>query len=374
MNCRQLKRRLFASIGLRLSCGGLLLLLAACASSGLPHEEVASSAPSKPAADPVAVFDALWNTFHEKYAFFALRGLDWQRQGRSFRARVTTDTSPDELYNLLCEMLQPLGDGHVTLDRGDDDEFSADFPTPFYEEFDDDADIERLFEISALTLSRAGFAALTEQAEVLEYSRSPKLGYLRIKEFEGVPVARIAEALDQILFEFRGVRGLIIDVRNNPGGEDSVAYAIANRFVPAKRVGHIKISKIGAGPDDFGPSETWFLEPKGSKPFLAPIALLVNDSACSAAEVFALAMGHLPQVTIVGNRTNGIFSDMFDAELPNGWELTLSDQKYFSAKGVCYERYGVPVDHKVLNTKADLRSKTDSVITVALDLLAKTVP
>lgn len=56
-------------------------------------------------------------------------------------------------------------------------------------------------------------------------------------------------------------------------------------------------------------------------------------------------------------------------DLPNGWSVTLSNQRYYSPKMVCYEGVGVPVDVKATNSKADLKLRQDPVIIGALAVL-----
>src|SRR5262245_66647461 len=65
--------------------------------------------------DPERNFEALWKTFHNRYPFFELRKVDWSRQYETYRPKVTRDTSDDELFDILCQMLDPLDDGHVEL-------------------------------------------------------------------------------------------------------------------------------------------------------------------------------------------------------------------------------------------------------------------
>ena len=64
-------------------------------------------------------------------------------------------------------------------------------------------------------------------------------------------------------------------------------------------------------------------------------------------------------MTILGDRTNGIFSYTLDKKLPNGWKYRLSYQVYFSADMVCYEGQGIPVDIELLNKKADIAEGVD---------------
>ncbi len=65
--------------------------------------------------DPVLNFEKLWETFHNRYPFFDLRNVDWKKQYDTYRPRVTSLTTDDELFDIFCEMLDPLDDGHVEL-------------------------------------------------------------------------------------------------------------------------------------------------------------------------------------------------------------------------------------------------------------------
>jgi C-terminal processing protease CtpA/Prc len=97
--------------------------------------------------------------------------------------------------------------------------------------------------------------------------------------------------------------------------------------------------------------------------------LLSCDSVFSGGEVFALAMKQLPNVTLIGDDTNGIFSYQLEKKLPNGWRYRLSYQMYFSADMVCYEGRGVPVDIRLLNRKCDIENGEDPLITRALEVI-----
>ena len=65
--------------------------------------------------NPEKNFEELWKTFHNRYPFFKLRNVDWKKQYDSYRPKVTSDTSDDELFDILCQMLAPLHDGHVSI-------------------------------------------------------------------------------------------------------------------------------------------------------------------------------------------------------------------------------------------------------------------
>jgi C-terminal processing protease CtpA/Prc len=82
---------------------------------------------------------------------------------------------------------------------------------------------------------------------MLHYCRSQSFGYIRILELEGVKEGRLTAALEKIAGDFKDLEGIIIDIRNNPGGDDNTAITIINRFCYRKRVAFHGKTKIGPG-------------------------------------------------------------------------------------------------------------------------------
>jgi hypothetical protein len=322
--------------------------------------------------DPEKNFEELWQTFRDRYPFFALRNVDWKKQYEIFRPRVTRSTSDEELFDILCQMMDPLDDGHVELEGkvgGQKRTFTAEKKTRFNKEFSEHQ-IKELFKTTEKTLAARGFGRLEKtEAWILRYCRSASVGYLRIIELEGVGKRKLASALDKIGRDFKDLAGFIIDIRDCPGGEDDIAIAIIDRFCDRKRVAFHRKTKIGPGDDDFSPLRTWHLEPAGDVQFTGPIVLLTNDSVFSGGEAFALGIKQLPHVTFLGDHTNGIFSYTLDKDLPNGWEYCLSYQVYFAPDMTCYEGKGVPVDIELFNSKADIENGSDPLIVRALEVL-----
>jgi carboxyl-terminal processing protease len=322
--------------------------------------------------DPERNFEHLWKTFHNRYPFFELRNVYWKRQYETYKPKITRETSDQELFEIFCQMLDPLNDGHIELKAkasGDRKKryFNPEPKPRFWQEFTK-RQIKRLFKTTNKTLVANGFGQPTEtQAWMLHYCRSRAFGYIRILELEGVKKRRLTAALDEISRDFKDFDGVVIDIRDNPGGDDSTAIAIINRFCDRRRVAFHRKTKTGSGEDDFTPLKTWHIEPQGDAQFIGPIVLLTCDSVFSGGEVFALAMRQLPHVTIIGDHTNGIFSYQLEKKLPNGWCYRLSYQKYLSADMVCYEGKGVPVDIQLLNTKANIKDSIDPLVTRALE-------
>ena len=271
-------------------------------------------------------------------------------------------------------MLDPLDDGHVVLEaklsgHRKTRSYSPEKKPRFHREFSK-RERKQLFKTSEKTLVHHGFGKLMQTgAWMLLYCRSREFGYIRILELEGVKKRRLTAALDQIAHDFNALKGVIIDIRDNPGGEDDIAITIINRFCDRRRVAFRRKTKIGPGKNAFTPLKTRYLEPQGDVRFGGPIVLLTCDSVFSGGEAFALAIKQLPHVTILGDHTNGIFSYQLEKKLPNGWKYWLSYQVYFSAAMVCYEGKGVPVDIELFNKKSDLENGIDPLITRAIKIL-----
>jgi len=324
--------------------------------------------------DPELNFEKLWETFQNRYPFFELRNVDWKKQYDTYRPKVTQSTTDDELFDIFCEMLDPLDDGHVELKgRTGPDRTKRYFnpePEPRFRQEFSRPEIKQLFKTAQKTLSSRGFGPLEKtSAWVLHYCRSRDVGYIRILELEGVKKRKLKDALDRISNDFNSLKGLIIDIRENPGGDDDTVIAIVNRFCDRKQIAFRRKTKTGPGDADFTPIKSWYVEPQGPAQFTGPIVLLSCDSVFSGGEVFALAMKQLSNVTLIGDDTNGIFSYQLEKKLPNGWRYRLSFQMYFSADMVCYEGRGVPVDIRLLNRKCDIENGEDPLITRALEVI-----
>ena len=322
--------------------------------------------------DPETNFEQLWRIFHHRYPFFALRNVDWTAQYATYRPRVTRKTKDDELFDIFSRMLAPLNDGHVELTAkvgGTQRYFNPETKPRFRQEFTN-REINSLFKTTYRTLIANGFGRPTEtQAWILHYCRSPTFGYIRILELEGIKKRELTSALDTIARDFNDLEGIIIDIRDNPGGDDSTAITIINRFCDRKRVAFHRKTKIGPGEHDFTALKTWNIAPQGGSRFTGPTVLLTCDSVFSGAEVFALGLKQLPHVVVIGDHTNGIFSYQLEKTLPNGWRYCLSYQKYFSPDMVCYEGKGVPADIYLFNKRADLKKGIDPLVIRALRVL-----
>ncbi len=323
------------------------------------------------ARDAQGMFDYVWQTFDEYYAFFSLRNVDWPAEYASQLPRVGEATDDEELFSLLSDLLSPIDDGHVVLasddefyspavERGADLELQQGFEAQ-NEVADPDVWVDNVFDrFREVILSRMDADSISEQGPLTWATADDgSIGYLFILgmseyvlDAEGEPLdasaaeelASASTAMDLAMADLADTTRLIIDVRLNGGGLDAIALNFAQRFVSDRQ---LALSKSARSRDfQSVPVEAW-LEPPTTGAYLNPVTLIVGADTASAAEIFAIPMHRLPQVTLIGERTAGILSDILEKPLPNGWFVGLSNEVYLDAQGVSFEGAGVSPDIEV---------------------------
>jgi len=322
--------------------------------------------PGGKSGDPVYNFEVLWHTFNEQYAFFDLYNVDWQAQYNQYRPRVTADTTPDELFGIFAEMLTPLNDSHVTLTRDEKNsvEFGTDaLNTPF---FNDAVEYMRTH-----VTRREGTTALANRRLFYRHL-DERTGYIFLAGMAGynddvqAEIATAGSAIDQALQDLAGVDTLIIDNRFNLGGYDGVALELASRFAPDGRKVYTKQARLG---DGFTADRQIDLEPRGQT-FDGRVILLNSRLTVSAAEIFVMAMSTLPNVTIIGETTDGHFSDALTRQLPNGWQITLSNEVYRDSNGQVHEGGGLEPHMSIPFDLSALAKGDDAILQAALERAA----
>lgn len=325
---------------------------------------------------PERVFESFWQTFRQQYAGFEARHVDWEAIYRTYRPQVAAATTDAALLALLTEMVQPLRDGHVSISKTGDLPASAKY-SAFHQRFASKAAVDSLRLVTRHTLAASGFGIFTrfrsKQFQIGGYCQSAAYCYLQLNGFGGMPLAEFERQLDELVASAQPAKAIIIDIRINGGGSPEFVNAVMGRLVRLRRVASFGQRKTGSGPRDFTPLQPYYYE-VASRPALAkPVVLLTSGASISAADHFAMGLKGLDFVTIVGENTGGLFSSMLGARLPNGWEFSLSNERYFSRDSICYEAVGVPPDIRSANTRDDLLSDRDTVLLAALDFLKRTL-
>jgi carboxyl-terminal processing protease len=175
----------------------------------------------------------------------------------------------------------------------------------------------------------------------------------------------LAVSIDRALFEGRNARGLVIDLRHNPGGVLSMLMGLSGHFVDAPTsLGTLRTReselKLLANPR--------LVAPDGRRvgAFTGRLAILVDETSYSASEIFAAGMQSIGRARVFGSRTPGGALPAMMRRLPNGDVLEYAIGDFVTASGRRVEGTGVDPDVPVRVSRADLAAGRDPVLDAAV--------
>lgn len=331
-------------------------------------------------------FDHFWNIFNDYYAFFEARNIDWA-QFESLRDLVTNEN----VYDIIEELALLLEDSHVSIydnelgieiESGDvrllerlNANLSGDL---LLEDIQDyyDLGIEKLMAIIIEYLG--GEFQVDDRDNIFWGLIDDETGYINVLTMQGYgtdfnnELSSLNDILDNIMEDLAaaGISKLVLDLRFNEGGIDTVALDIVSRFMDQERISYFKKARLG---DGYTENRAFSVGPKGNFQFTEDIVLLTSPITVSAGELFTLCLKDQPYVTIVGENTAGAFSTILNHTLPNGAEIGLSNEIYTDAQGTVFEIVGIgpndPENQVPLFSTSDFEEGIDSGIDRALEIL-----
>jgi carboxyl-terminal processing protease len=167
-------------------------------------------------------------------------------------------------------------------------------------------------------------------------SEEPLLGYIKLNQFHARSAQEIASSINNM--EDKKVKGVILDLRDNGGGDFEASLDIADLFLDESDVVSVKDSRG---------KETVHKARAGS--YSAPLIVLVNKNSASASEILSGALQDNGRAILVGEKTfgKGLVQTVFP--LRDGGALKLTTQKYFTPKGTDINEIGINPDYVVKN-------------------------
>ncbi|KLO23876.1 MULTISPECIES: S41 family peptidase [unclassified Marinitoga] len=202
-------------------------------------------------------------------------------------------------------------------------------------------------EAKRITLVRAKIETVTAKYKVFE-DNNFKIGYIKLTNFAEKSASEMQKALKAI--KRKNVDGIILDLRNNPGGFLNVAIDIASMFIKDKTIVTVRY---------FDGSEE-VIKPKTYEHFdfldKLPIVLLVNKSSASASEILTGALKDNKIATVVGKTTYGKAAVQRPIPLENGGEVWLPIGHYFTPNGNDIHLKGIKPDIEVDNPKKEIKN------------------
>lgn len=177
--------------------------------------------------------------------------------------------------------------------------------------------------------------ALVELKYVKSKMLPNKIGYLRLTQFGENVYPDIVKEVEKL--QSQGMKGLIFDLRTNPGGILDQAIKISSMFIKEGRIVSVK-SKDGK-------EQISMREGKYYGDF--PLVVLVNGGSASASEIVAGAIKDNKRGVLVGEKTFGKGSVQTLVNLPDGDGIKLTIAKYYTPSGVCIHGVGIKPDVEV---------------------------
>lgn len=308
---------------------------------------------------PQGNFEALWKIMDEHYCFFDYKrqayGLDWNEVRARYSKRIDVTMNSDQLFEVLSEMLAEVKDGHVNLSSTGD--FSRYWSWK-----------EGYPANSSDTLYRRYLGTDYKIASGLSYRiLDDNIAYVRYESFmDGIGEGN----LDKMFINLMFCQGLILDIRDNGGGNLLYAERLAARFFNERTMVGYMQHKTGAGHSDFSSLEEQWLDPSSNIRWHKPVCVLTNRGVYSAANEFVKYMKLCPSATIVGDHTGGGAGLPFSSSLPNGWSVRFSACPMYDIQKQDTE-FGISPDVRVDLLQSDLLRGEDTIIEAARAILSK---
>ena len=198
-----------------------------------------------------------------------------------------------------------------------------------------------------LVVTRAIIKVVSVKQKTLE----PGYGYLRISNFQVQTGKSLYEAYKQLLQENSKLEGLVLDLRNNPGGVLEASRDVAGLFLDGGMVVYTK------GREDDSKRELH--APKGDSTNGLPLVVLVNGGSASASEIVAGALQDHKRAIIMGTTTFGKGSVQTLLPLSNQSALKLTIARYYTPLGRSIQAEGIKPDIEVeMATLTSLKAQT----------------
>ncbi|HYX90597.1 MAG TPA: MXAN_5808 family serine peptidase, partial [Myxococcaceae bacterium] len=186
-----------------------------------------------------------------------------------------------------------------------------------------------------MTITRATITIESVQSKLL----AGNVGYVRLKNFQGNTTRDLQTALDELGQQAKGdggLKGVVLDLRGNPGGLLEQAIQVSDQFLSSGTI----VSTVGFS-DKLREEKKARRDPNDDK---YPVAVLVNSGSASASEIVAGALKNLNRAVIIGRQTFGKGSVQVLYDFPDDSALKLTIAKYLTPGDVSIQEVGIVPD------------------------------
>lgn len=378
------------------------------------------------------LFDALWSTVNENFYDPHFRGTDWAAQRERYRPRAATARTDAEFRTLASQMLGEIQSSHLYISPPAPARRGAGIGARFMpiggdvvvaevaplsdayrqglrpgdrllssqDDLRGDVGTNAALRVRSCDGRRRTLNIRREQAfwppehpgfrwRQIRTGADQRIGYMRIDRFDDGAAA----LADQAMAEFENVNAIIIDVRNNSGGNVSAMRLVSYFNGGMPEAGVILLARpylealgrpvtaadIAAAPrvdrahttaDVFnaigannGGAAFW-TDPN-ERQFNGPVFVLIGEETGSAAEGFAWTMRLRTRARLIGTQTAGALLSSESFDIGEGWSVTIPVHGLWGPDGVDYGDRAVPPHEVVAPARADLCAGRDPVLDAA---------
>jgi carboxyl-terminal processing protease len=211
-----------------------------------------------------------------------------------------------------------------------------------------------------ITITRATVAVPTvfsDEVKDKDGNVVPDLGYIQIQQFTDQTVPDLRDAIDQ--FKSKGYKGLVLDLRNNPGGGLDATVKVADMFLD-KGIVLTSVDRDG--------NKTEY-DSQGGVDLDVPMVVLVNKNSASGSEVLSGALQDRGRAKLIGTQTFGKGSVNHLRQLSNGGALYVTIARWLTPNGTLIEGVGLTPDIHLEPTKEEIQGQPGPQMWTAVELL-----
>ena len=311
---------------------------------------------------PVNVFDYLWKKVDQQYAFFDVKGVDWDSVYEVYRPKVDEeDMHVDSLFKVCGAMLNTLRDGHTNLISKFDVSHNDSVYYKMYAEKNID---EQVVVLNYLTVNYHTTGSFAHNA-----IRNGEVAYIRYSSFMD---DFTTDNLYYLINRYENCKGLILDLRQNGGGNLANISTLLSIFDNHGQPLYQTQIKSGPEHDAFTELKTVYADsinyddPFTEAPYTKRVAVLIDRGSYSATSFFAICTMGYDNIKLFGDYSGGGLGLPNGGALPNGWTYRFSITRTIALDGGNYEN-GVPPDVRVLIDPESTAQGIDNVIEAAAD-------
>jgi hypothetical protein len=308
--------------------------------------------------NPQEIYDLIWEDFNVNYPAFEINNIDWDSVYSVDYGRLSDTSSDKELFDVINSSVLSLKDAHSDIIS---EQYGA---TDYYSIYTRNKPTNY---ISWLTIGTKYIDVYENNYISIAYGKikNEDIGYYFVADFWNND--NDYNLFTTFLTRFKDSKGLIIDLRQNGGGNSNngkiIATSLANQSYTYM---YERFNDGNSGLNDF---ISFTIEPSGEIRYTNKVILLTNRRTFSAAENVTLMLKALPNIIHIGDTTfGGVASNIILKELPNGWNYRMPTSIEYDINKTPIKG-GIAPDISIWISKTDSLNGKDIILEKAIEII-----